>query len=442
MFDLFPYEYAHIGGDEVDKENWKRCPDCLARVRQQKLADADELQAWFIREMEAFFHEHGKKLMGWDDFLEDGLSTEAVISWWRSWVPDAVQRATAKGMKTVICPGSHLYFDAQQDAAYISRIYDWEPVPEGLTPEQEALVMGIQCNVWTEWIPTMERMEYMVFPRILAASEVAWRSAGKEKDYPAFEQKVFRHMARMDEMGINYRLPELTGLVDRGVFVDQGRLEVECALEDVEIRYTTDGTVPTADSPLYTGPIDIYEPADFALRAFRPDGSGDQVFRTSFSKEDYLPSTDLSGLALQDGLKADWYDFRGESCAEITQAPFNKSLIVSKVGIPEGVKGNIGLILKGFIDIPEEAIYTFSLLSDDGSMLWIDGQEVIGNDGPHSPETRVGQKALKAGLHPVELSYFDWNGGILQLFYRNASGENVECPSSWFKHIADPQPEV
>ena len=436
VFDLFPYEYAHIGGDEVDKANWKRCPACRTRVQAEGLQDADALQAWFIREMETFFHQNGKKLMGWDEILEDGLTDQSAISWWRSWVPDAVQRATAKGMKTVICPGSHLYFDAQQDARYLSRIYEWEPMPEGMTPEQEALVMGLQCNVWTEWIPTMDRMEYMTFPRLLAASEVAWRRTGKEKDYPAFQQKIFHHLARMDETGIHYRIPDLTGFVDKSVFVDHGILEVQCPLESVAIRYTTDGRVPEPDDPLYTGPIPVDGPVDFALRAFRPDGTGDQIFRTSFRKETYLPASDLSGKVLEDGLKVDWYDFHGDSCAAITQAPFKRSFITRKVEIPEEAEGNIGLILTGFIDIPADDIYTFSLFSDDGSRLWIDDQEIINNDGLHSPESRAAQKALRAGLHPFKVAYFDWNGGVLELSCRDKDGSYVECPESWFKHLA------
>ena len=327
-----------------------------------------------------------------------------------------------------------MYFDAQQNREYVSRIYEWEPMPEGMTPEQEKLVMGIQCNVWTEWIPTVDRMEYMVFPRLLAASEVAWRSADKAKEYAVFQQKVLHHMKRMDEVGINYRVPELTGFYERNVFVDKAVLDVHCAMETAVIHYTDDGSVPTLDSPVYTGPVEVEESTQFQLRAFRPDGTADQIFKASFSKEDYLPAKQV-GKALLNGLQGDWYEFSGNKCTDIVKAPFVKKVFASKVEIPEEVKGDIGLVLKGYIQIPEDGIYTFSLLSDDGSILYIDGQEVIENDGPHGPVERIGQKALAAGLHEIEVDYFDPNGGVLKLSTLDAGGNSVECPESWFKYV-------
>ncbi len=435
VFQLFPYEYVHVGGDEVDKANWKRCQDCRTRARKEGLASTDELQAWFLRDMEVFFKENGRKMMGWDEVLEDGLSQNTVISWWRSWVPDAVQRATAQGMQVVVCPNSYLYFDVQQDQDYISRIYEWEPMPEKMTSRQEQLVRGIQCNIWTEWIPTAERMEYMVFPRLLAASEVAWRNANRQKDYPAFEKKVIHHIARMDDMGVNYRIPELTGFCEKSVFVDKDELEIHCALEDVEIHYTTDGAVPTLESPRYVRPIEIEDDVQFALRAFRPDGSGDQIFKVSFSKEEYLPAVSTNEMLIS-GLEGKWYDYQGCSCSEIEQATFNKTVQARKVEIPEGVGGNVGLVLEGYIDIPETGIYTFSLLSDDGSVLCIDGQEVVGNDGLHGPKARLGQKALQVGLHRIKILYFDCNGGVLRLNLVDEEGHQRECPEKWFKHLA------
>lgn len=160
---MFPYEYVHLGGDEVDKTNWNKCKDCQKRMKSEGLATPEALQAWFVREMEAFFLQNGKRLVGWDEVVEDGLLDKSVISWWRSWCTDAVHKATAAGMKTIICPNSHLYFDYEQKSDFLKKIYDMDVVPSGLSDTQKSLVWGVQCNVWTEWIPTMERMEYMVF---------------------------------------------------------------------------------------------------------------------------------------------------------------------------------------------------------------------------------------------------------------------------------------
>ena len=435
VFELFPYEYVHIGGDEVDKANWKRCPDCRRRVRTENLESAEALQAWFIRNMENFFNENGKHLMGWDEIVEDGLSDQAVISWWRSWVPDAVAKATGAGMKAVICPSEYMYFDYPADADNLGKIYNWEPVPAGLSPEQQNLVWGVQCNVWTEWIPTVDRMDYMIFPRALAVSERAWTRQDKEKDLQDFENRLVTHIARMDEMDVHYRIPDLTGFWERNVFVDSDVLDIKCLVKDVEIRYTTDGSVPNRESALYEGPIDITETTLFKLRTFRPDGTAGDIVEVSFSKEDYLPAAG-SLPELEEGLHADWYDFRGNTCKNITTAPFNGSMVAEKVCIPESVRGNIGLLLEGYIHIPEDGIYTFSLLSDDGSILELDGQTVVDNDGPHGPKAKQGQKALRKGLHRINVSYYDFNGGKLALYYIDGKGERVECPASWFSHAA------
>ena len=126
VFQMFPYEYVHLGGDEVDKTNWNKCKDCQKRMKSEGLATPEALQAWFVREMEAFFLQNGKRLVGWDEVVEDGLLDKSVISWWRSWCTDAVHKATAAGMKTIICPNSHLYFDYEQKSDFLKKIYDMD----------------------------------------------------------------------------------------------------------------------------------------------------------------------------------------------------------------------------------------------------------------------------------------------------------------------------
>lgn len=125
VFQMFPYEYVHLGGDEVDKTNWNKCKDCQKRMKSEGLATPEALQAWFVREMEAFFLQNGKRLVGWDEVVEDGLLDKSVISWWRSWCTDAVHKATAAGMKTIICPNSHLYFDYEQKSDFLKKYMTW-----------------------------------------------------------------------------------------------------------------------------------------------------------------------------------------------------------------------------------------------------------------------------------------------------------------------------
>ena len=138
--------------------------------------------------------------------------------------------------------------------------------------------------------------------------------------------------------------------------------------------------------------------------------------------------------ALQPGLKAVWHDFRGNLCADIDAAPVKGEYVVESVSIPEEVKGNIGLVLTGYLEVPADGIYTFALLSDDGSTLMLDGELLGDNDGAHSPVEIIVQKALKAGLHPIEVRYFDCNGGVLQMELVNEKGEKEVLPSAWLKH--------
>lgn len=433
VFQLFPYEYVHLGGDEVEKGNWTKCKDCQKRIKNEGLKSVEELQAWFVREMEAFFHHNGKMMMGWDEVVEDGLSDKSVISWWRSWCPDAVAKATDNGMKAVICPNSHLYFDYDQKADYLEKIYNMNVTPDGLSDKQKELVWGVQCNIWTEWIPTLDRLEYMVFPRMMAVSEIGWCDRSRLDDFNGFEDRVMEHFVRMDKMDINYRIPDLTGFYEKNVFIEKAVLNIGCALENVQIRYTTDGTVPDSSSQLYTQPVTVTQDTEFKFRAFRPDGSYGKLYTALYQKGDYSPSVQPE-KTLEKGLEVSLYDFSGNKCSDILSSKLNKTYTSENIAYPEGGKGNLAMIYKGYIDIPADGVYTFSLLSDDGSILKIDGETIIDNDGLHSPDEKNAQKALRKGLHELEISYFDYYGGILKLFVIDENGKKTECPAEWLKH--------
>ena len=135
-----------------------------------------------------------------------------------------------------------------------------------------------------------------------------------------------------------------------------------------------------------------------------------------------------------EGIKAVWHDYRGNSCEGIENAPVKGEYVVNSISIPKEVKGNIGLVLTGFLDVPEDGIYTFALHSDDGSVLTIGDRVVVDNDGAHSPREIIGQKALAKGLHPFKVTYFDYNGGMLEMKMINGKGEKVPFPASWFKY--------
>ena len=434
VFELFPYEYVHMGGDEVEKANWKKCPLCQKRIRTEKLGSVEELQAWFVRDMEKFFLANGKKLIGWDEVVTDGLSSDAAITWWRSWAKDALPTATAQKQKVIACPNEYFYFDYAQDQNSVKKILAYDPcADERLSPEQKKYIWGVQANLWAEWIPTMKRIEYLIVPRMIALSEIAWAEPTAKPGLEEFYRQLVPQFKRMDVMRVNYRVPDLQGFYKVNAFIDETTVELTCPLPGTEIRYTTDGSMPTKESALYNGALEVGKTTDFAFRTFRPDGSPSDVVRTKYVKAPYAEAV-TAPAALQPGLKAVWHDFRGNLCADIDAAPVKGEYVVESVSIPEEVKGNIGLVLTGYLEVPADGIYTFALLSDDGSTLMLDGELLGDNDGAHSPVEIIVQKALKAGLHPIEVRYFDCNGGVLQMELVNEKGEKEVLPSAWLKH--------
>ena len=171
LFELFPYEYVHMGGDEVDKSNWKRCPDCQTRMRAEGLPDEAALQAWFMHRMQRFCEARGRRMIGWDEILEGGAVPGATVMWWRPWEPQSVSAATRQGCEVVLCPQSWFYFSLEEDANSLARICRFDMLPDSLSDAQKRQIKGVQGNLWTEKIPTWSRAEYMFYPRLLVLAE-------------------------------------------------------------------------------------------------------------------------------------------------------------------------------------------------------------------------------------------------------------------------------
>ena len=356
-----------------------------------------------------------------------------MLLWWRSWAPKAIPTATSEGKQVINTENNYFYFDYLQDKTTLPKLLAYEPIPAELTPEQQKRVLGVQANFWCEWIPSMKRLEYMMMPRLLALSEIAWVEPSAKPNIDDFYKALIPQFKRLDAMNINYRIPDLEGFYNTNAFVDEATLDIKCPLPDAEIRYTTDGKFPTKASQLYEGPLKVTETTEFTLRTFRPDGSACDMVKTKLVKAPYAEA-DGTATVSGDGLNVVWHDFKGEKCADIDAAPVKDTYVVETVSIPEGVKGDIGLVLKGYLQVPVDGIYTLALLSDDGSTLLIDGKLLIDNDGPHSPREVIAQVTLKEGLHPIEIRYFDNNGGTLEMSLINEKGEKQILGKDWLKH--------
>ena len=214
LIPLFPGKYFHVGGDECPKANWKRCPNCQQRMKENNLKDEHELQSYFIQRMEKYLNQKGKTLIGWDEILEGGLAPKAIVMSWRG---EAGGIAAAKEKHEVIMtPGNPVYFDHTQtrteDSVTIggynplTKVYAYEPIPKELTEEEAKYVLGAQANVWTEYMKNEQKIEYMLFPRLSALSEVLW-SPKEKRNWNDFENRLKTQYKRYPLLQTNYSKP-------------------------------------------------------------------------------------------------------------------------------------------------------------------------------------------------------------------------------------------
>jgi N-acetyl-beta-hexosaminidase len=209
VMELFPSEYIHIGGDEAGKSAWKTCPKCQKRMKDEHLANVDELQSYLIHRIEKLLNNHGRHLLGWDEILQGGIAPNATVMSWRG--EEGGIAAVTSGHRAIMTPGAYCYLDSYQDAPYsqpeaiggylpLKKVYSYNPVPASLTAEQAKLVYGVQGNLWVEYIPTPEHVEYMIYPRILALAETAW-SAPERKSWPDFHTRALSAVADLQAKG-------------------------------------------------------------------------------------------------------------------------------------------------------------------------------------------------------------------------------------------------
>ncbi|NOU60723.1 beta-N-acetylhexosaminidase [Marinifilum caeruleilacunae] len=270
VVELFPCKYVHIGGDEVRIESWQECPKCQAEIKKHKLSNEHELQSHFNRRIEKFLQSRGKQLLGWDEIIEGGLSKDATVMWWRHWAPQSPKIAAQKGNDVVVTTTSAYYYDYLNDHNPIEKIYAYEPVPADLTPEQSKHVLGVQANLWSEWIPSFKRLQYQAFPRLIPLAETAW-TAKEQKNFKDFSHRINKHYSRLDEMGIYYYIPAVEGLKEKIELTDTTTVNLQLAYphDGVEIFYTLDGSVPTRNSLLYTEPFVVKKEGEIKARAYK-----------------------------------------------------------------------------------------------------------------------------------------------------------------------------
>ncbi len=266
VMEIFPYEYIHVGGDEAYKTNWIKCPLCQKRIKKLGLQNEEELQSWFMQEIEKHIIAHGRKMIGWDEILEGGVSPTATVMSWRG--EDGGIAAAKKGNSVIMVPNNHCYLDYYQAdpltepiaiGGYVTlkTAYGFEPIPKTLNADEAKFIKGGQCNVWTEFINTSDHVEYMLLPRLAAIAESVW-SSKENKDWPKFQDKVESITKRYESLGYKYCKGEFKPSLSTTSNPDGSlTVSIDSEKKNAVIHYTTDGTNPTLESPVYSSPFNI-----------------------------------------------------------------------------------------------------------------------------------------------------------------------------------------
>lgn len=265
VFELFPSRLVHIGGDECPKASWKQCPHCQALIKKEGLKDEFELQSWFIRRMEKYINSKDHEIIGWDEILQGGLAPNAKVMSWLG--EEGGIKAAQQHHEVVMAPYPKYYLDywqadpdseplAMDGVTVLRTMYDYEPVPAVLTPEEAEYIIGVEGCVWTEYIATPERVEYMAWPRMCAIAESGWYSGAK--DWDGFTRRLEKHMERLDNMNIGYCDAFHNPFIEFHKDTPNDYVvTITVDAPDAEIHYTLDGSTPTAASPKYEMPFVI-----------------------------------------------------------------------------------------------------------------------------------------------------------------------------------------
>ena len=307
--EVFPSEYIHIGGDECPKDSWKKCPKCQAKIKElgikgdAKHTAEEYLQSHIITFAEDVLAKKGRKIIGWDEILEGGLAPNATVMSWRG-IGGAIEAAKSNH-DAIMTPVSYCYFDYYQTdktdkeplaiGGYVpvERVYSFNPYPDALNKEQQKHILGVQANVWTEYIKTFKHVQYMVLPRFAALAEVQWEDPAKPKDYNQFLQRLMRLLPIYQLEGYNYAKHIFDLRAEIKPEVGDIQVTLSC-LQDTPIYYTTDGSEPTKSSNVYKEPLKLTQDTHLKAKVFGQETESSFEQQFLFNKATVRPIEFLS----------------------------------------------------------------------------------------------------------------------------------------------------
>ena len=428
MVPLFPGTYFHIGGDESPKLHWSKCPKCQERIRKEGLRAKDghtaeeRLQSYVIGRMEKMLAKHGKKIIGWDEILEGGLSPEATVMSWRG--EEGGIASALQSHDVIMTPGGNgMYLDHYQGDSKIEPVtiggyttlektYSYNPIPDTLVAMGKAHhILGVQGNTWSEYMYTNAQREYMMYPRVVAVAEIGWTPQEK-KDYKDFERRINNAYVRLDGHGVNYHIPQPeqpNGSCNFVAFTDAVTIPFKSS-RPIKMIYTIDGTDPTPASTEYTEPLNFTESTTLKIASVLPSGKMSPIRTITVEKQELAPAKEvkdpMNGLKMkmaygyylnsEELAKAeDWKEITIKTLRDIrSQEPTWENM--------RGVK-YYGAIAEGYVEIPEDGVYYFTSNNDE---VWIDGKLLIDNGGEVKRFSRKDKSvALSKGLHELKVVF-------------------------------------
>jgi len=314
VIQLFPSQYIHIGGDECPKTRWKECAHCQELIKKNNLKDEHGLQSYFIQRIEKYVNSKGRKIIGWDEILEGGLASNAAVMSWTG-IKGGIEAAKTNHF-AVMTPGAYCYFDHYQGDPQtepnafggftpLEKVYSYNPIPAELNTEQSKYILGVQANLWTEYILDFKQVQYMIFPRLFALSEVGWGTSNPDK-YKEFENRVVEHFKVLDKMSINYAksIYNISGKIipdNNGV-----SYELSTSQNPKGIKYTIDGSEPKSNSTTYENPISVSKKMTVKSAYFEND-----TLKSAVSSQDFTPSKTTGKVITLEHQPSENYSFGG-----------------------------------------------------------------------------------------------------------------------------------
>ncbi|AZQ62123.1 beta-N-acetylhexosaminidase [Flammeovirga pectinis] len=268
IMPLFPSKYMHIGGDECPKDRWKECDKCQAKIKKEGLADEHQLQSFYIHQIEKIVNKNGKKMIGWDEILEGGLSETATVQLWRDFHDqDAVRKIALMGNDVIVSPTGMCYFDYDIETTDLEQVYNYNPIPKGVSPAIAKHIIGGECTLWSERIPNKKRLDFQTFPRLLALSEALWTGT-KEDGYPEFHNRVLGQYSFLDRKGVAFGPSSKVMNISTEEVGGKFTIAIEPLIEGIDVKYKPANS--TSYIP-YQEPITISTSGEIKFQGFRGD---------------------------------------------------------------------------------------------------------------------------------------------------------------------------